>query len=150
MSTLNPAEEVQLARKLLKLHPWAGGAKFARTGGEANALSLRIARSYCKKTKIAFCGYHGWHDWYLASNLEDNKSLNGHLLPGLNPVGVPSNLKGTVLPFEYNDFEELKRLIKDNNIGAIKMEVQRTMPPENGFLKKVITWQGKQKLIFQE
>ena len=111
------------------MHPWANKVRFARTGGEANSIAVRIARAASGKDNIAICGYHGWHDWYLASNLEDNKSLNNHLLPGLNPVGVPSNLKGTVFPFEYNNFEELKRLIKDKNIGAIKMEVQRTMPP---------------------
>ena len=152
MSSLNCPEEVYLAEKLIEMHPWANKVRFARTGGEANSIAVRIARAASGKDNIAICGYHGWHDWYLASNLEDNKSLNGHLLPGLNPVGVPSNLKGTVLPFEYNDFEELKRLIKDNNIGAIKMEVQRTMPPENGFLKKVrdICTEKKIILIFDE
>ena len=49
MATLNSEEEFLLAKKLLKIHPWAGGVKFARTGGEANALSLRIARAFCQK-----------------------------------------------------------------------------------------------------
>ena len=152
MSSLNCPEEVYLAERLIEMHPWANKVRFARTGGEANSIAVRIARAASGKDNIAICGYHGWHDWYLASNLEDNKSLNNHLLPGLNPTGVPSNLKGTVFPFEYNNFEELKRLIKDKNIGAIKMEVQRTMPPKNGFLKKVrdICTEKRIILIFDE
>ena len=72
MSTLNCTEEVDLAEKLIELHPWAGKVRFARSGGEANAISIRLARAYTGKSKVAFCGYHGWHDWYLAANLKDN------------------------------------------------------------------------------
>ena len=89
---------MQLAEKLIKLHPWAHQVRFARSGGEANAISIRIARAYTGKSKIAFCGYHGWHDWYLAANLETNKNLNEHLLPGLKTAGVNKNLKGSIYP----------------------------------------------------
>ena len=70
MCTLNAPEEVYLARKLLKLHPWAGGVRYAKTGGESMALAIRIARSYSQKDTVLFCGYHGWHDWYLSANLD--------------------------------------------------------------------------------
>ena len=73
MSTLNCEEEVKLVEKLIKLHPWFEMGRLARTGGEANAIAIRIARAYSKKQNIAFCGYHGWHDWYLAANL--NKKI---------------------------------------------------------------------------
>ena len=63
MSTLNSLEEQSLAKELIKMHRWSDLAKFARTGGEANAIAIRIARAYNKKFKIAICGYHGWHDW---------------------------------------------------------------------------------------
>ena len=69
MSSLNSLEEYSLAKELLKIHKWADMAKFAKTGGEANALAIRIARAYTKTDKVAICGYHGWHDWYLAANL---------------------------------------------------------------------------------
>ena len=70
MSSLNCPEEVALAHKLISLHPWSSQARFARSGGEANAIAIRIARAYQKnRTKVAFCGYHGWHDWYLSANL---------------------------------------------------------------------------------
>lgn len=137
MSTFNCPEEVHLAERLVELHPWAHMVRFARSGGEANAVAIRIARAASGKDKVAFCGYHGWHDWYLAANLGDEQNLAGHLLPGLEPKGVPQNLRGSVLPFNYNNFVELEALVRNHDIGAIKMEVSRNMGPENGFLEKV-------------
>ncbi|OHE76667.1 MAG: aminotransferase class III [Verrucomicrobia bacterium RIFCSPHIGHO2_12_FULL_41_10] len=137
MSTLNCPEEVYLAERLVELHPWADMVRLARTGGEANAVAIRIARAASGRDKIAICGYHGWHDWYLAANLGDEQNLAGHLLPGLEALGVPQNLYGSVLPFRYNHFQELETLVRQHKIAAIKMEVSRNMEPEDGFLQKV-------------
>lgn len=137
MSTFNCPEEVYLAEKLIELHPWADMARFARSGGEANAIAIRIARAASGKDKVAICGYHGWHDWYLSANLGDDQSLDGHLLPGLEPKGVPRNLQGTVFPFNYNNYAELEALVNEHDIGVIKMEVVRNKGPEDNFLHKV-------------
>ena len=137
MSSLNAPEEVELTERLVELHPWADMARFARSGGEANSVAIRLSRAASGRDNVAFCGYHGWHDWYLASNLSDSKGLDGHLLPGLDPHGVPQNLKGSVYPFEYNNFDKLENLVKTKNIGVIKMEVYRNKEPENNFLQRV-------------
>ncbi len=137
MSTFNCPEEVYLAEKLVELHPWADMVRLARSGGEANAIAIRIARAASGKDKVAICGYHGWHDWYLSANLGDDANLAGHLLPGLEPNGVPQNLQGTVLPFVYNDFSELLEIVNQNDVGVIKMEVVRNQDPEDNFLHKV-------------
>jgi glutamate-1-semialdehyde 2,1-aminomutase len=153
MSTLNCPEEVFLAERLVELHPWSEMVRFARSGGEANAIAIRIARAASGREKVAICGYHGWHDWYLAANLGDDQNLAGHLLPGLQPDGVPAGLRGTVLPFRYNRFEELENLVRENpDIGIIKMEVARSEAPEPGFLQKVRQLASAQKivLIFDE
>ena len=152
MSTLNSPEEVYLAEKLIEIHPWADMARFARTGGEANAIAIRIARAASGKDKVAICGYHGWHDWYLSANLAEDDRLDGHLLPGLEAKGVPRNLKDTVLPFRYNHLAELETLIQNHDIGVIKMEVQRNEPPKDNFLlnvRKIATEKGI-ALIFDE
>ena len=152
MSTLNAPEEVYLAEKLIHLHPWADMARFARSGGEANAIAIRIARAATGKENVAVCGYHGWHDWYISANLGDNDGLSGHLLPGLDPNGVPTSLRGTVFPFSYNDFLGLKELVNKHDIGVIKMEVFRNSAPENDFLlevRKLATSKGI-VLIFDE
>lgn len=137
MSTLNCPEEVLLAERLVAMHPWADMVRFARSGGEANAIAIRIARAASGRDKVAVCGYHGWHDWYLSANLGNDEQLAGHLLPGLDPRGVPQNLRGTVFPFNYNCFDELEQLVQSQDIGVIKMEVVRNKGPEDHFLHKV-------------
>ena len=137
MSTLNCPEEVYLAEKLIEMHEWSDMARFARSGGEANAIAIRIARAAAGRDKIAICGYHGWHDWYLSANLNNKKSLDNHLLPGLETKGVPLNLKGSVFPFNYNRLDQLEAIVNNHEIGVIKMEVERSVAPEDQFLDKV-------------
>jgi glutamate-1-semialdehyde 2,1-aminomutase len=152
MSTLNCPEEVYLAEKLVELHPWADMVRLARTGGEADAIAVRIARAASGKDKVAICGYHGWHDWYLSANLGDEKNLAGHLLPGLEPNGVPQSLRGTVLPFSYNNLPELEALLGAHDVGVIMMEVSRNTGPQDDFLHKVrqLATQHGVVLIFDE
>tara|TARA_Y100000389_G_scaffold191064_1_gene216630 strand:- start:221 stop:1525 length:1305 start_codon:yes stop_codon:yes gene_type:complete len=151
MSSLNNINEYYLARDLLKLHPWFDMAKFARTGAEANAIALRIARAHTGKENVAVCGYHGWHDWYLAANYK-KKSLDSHLFPNLKSKGVIKSLKNNIFSFDYNNFNQLKKLIDTKNIGTIFMEVSRTYKPKNNFLQKIrrISQQKKIVLIFDE
>jgi len=139
MSTLNCAEEVELADLLCELHPWANMVRYARCGGEAMAVAVRVARASTGRDKIAFCGYHGWHDWYLAANLADDAALDGHLLSGLAPAGVPRGLLGTALPFRYNHLEELEAIVSENRneLAAIVMEPIRNVEPQPGFLESV-------------
>ncbi len=137
MSTLNCPEEVALAEKLVEINPWADMVRFARSGGEANSIAIRIARAASGKDNVAICGYHGWHDWYLSANHNGGDDLSGHLIPGLNPNGVPKNLKNSVFPFHYNNFEELLEIVHSKDIGVIKMEVMRNVGPEDNFLQKV-------------
>ena len=152
MSTLNCPEEVELAERLLDLHPWSDMARFARTGGEATSIAVRIARSASGKDKIAVCGYHGWHDWYLSANLGHKDQLDGHLLSGLQPNGVPKSLAQTVLTFNYNKIEELEKIITKHEIGTIIMEVSRNLEPQHNFLKWVRALASKHGivLIFDE
>ena len=152
LSSLNCTEEVSLAEELIKIHPWADMVKYARSGGEANSIAIRIARAASGNDKVAFCGYHGWHDWYLATNLKSKKNLNSHLLPSLKIGGVPKNLKNTIFPFKYNDFEQLKKIVNNQKIGVICMEVTRNEMPKDNFLKKVRKLATKKGivLIFDE
>jgi len=147
MTTFNCPEEVELSKKLIELHPWANMCKFARSGGEANAIAIRIARAASRKDGVAICGYHGWHDWYLSVNLRGKDKLSKHLLSGLDPNGVPKNLKNTVHPFNYGNINQLKKIIKNKNIGVIKMEVARNSLPDINFLKEVRKLANKNKIV---
>ena len=152
MSTLNCPEEVFLAEKLIEINPWADMVRFARTGGEANSIAIRIARAASGKENVAVCGYHGWHDWYLSANHNGEDELSKHLIPGLSPRGVPKKLKNSVFPFNYNDFEKLCTIVEKNDIGVIKMEVIRNIEPTDDFLMKVRDLATKKNivLIFDE
>jgi glutamate-1-semialdehyde aminotransferase len=139
MTTLNCPEEVELADLLCELHPWADMVRYARGGGEAMAVAVRIARARTGRDKVAFCGYHGWHDWYLSANLGDDDALDGHLLPGLEPLGVPRDLVGTAFPFSYNRIDELEAIVsvQRGELAAIVMEPIRNYEPEAGFLERI-------------
>ena len=138
-SSLNCPQEVDLAEELCRLHPWAVKARFARCGGEAMAVAVRIARAHTGRDKVAICGYHGWHDWYLAANLGTENALGEHLIQGLSPVGVPAALKGTALTFSYNDLASIEDVVvgHKNELAAIVMEPVRTVLPAPGFLEGV-------------
>ena len=143
MCAQNPPEEVELAELLLELHPWAEQVRFGRLGGETMTIAVRIARARTRRDKVAFCGYHGWHDWYLAANMPDQDGATAdrlgdwHLLPGLEPVGVPRGLGGTTLPFAYNQLEDLKAIVDahGSELAAIVLETTRNSEPEPGFLE---------------
>lgn len=152
--SLNCPDEVLLAQTLIELHPWAEQARFARCGGEALAIAARIARAATQRETIAFCGYHGWSDWYLAANLSTEQALDGHLLPGLNPRGVPRGLVNTALPFNYNRIDELAAIVRDHgsSLAAVIMEPTRNTKPASGFLEGVreLCDTCGAKLIFDE
>jgi glutamate-1-semialdehyde 2,1-aminomutase len=138
MSTLNCPEEVELVDQLVGIHEWADMGRLARTGGEACAVAVRIARSATGAEDVAVCGYHGWHDWYLAANLQDEGDpLAAHLLPGLNAKGVPKELQRTVTPFRYGDLEGLREWLETVRAAAIVMEVSRSTTPDQHFLREV-------------
>ncbi|MBW1941346.1 MAG: aminotransferase class III-fold pyridoxal phosphate-dependent enzyme, partial [Deltaproteobacteria bacterium] len=138
-SSLNCPEEVELAALLCELHPWAEMVRFTRSGGEAMTVAVRIARAYRGRDKIAFCGYHGWHDWYLSANLGTENALGEHLMAGLNPAGVPKNLAGTAFPFQYNRLDELQEIVSahGDDLAAVVMEPIRNFEPQEGFIEGV-------------
>ena len=152
--SLNCPEEVELAELLCELHPWVEMVRYARTGGEAMAIAVRIARAYTGRDKIAFCGYHGWHDWYLAANLGTENALGEHLISGLNPAGVPKALTGTAIPFRYNHLHELESIVATHihELAAIVMEPIRNEDPQPGFLEGVrgLADKANAVLIFDE
>lgn len=154
MCTLNAPEEVLLAEKLLELHPWADMVRYAKAGGEAMAMAVRIARAATQKDMVLVCGYHGWHDWYLAANLEKGDCLGAVHLKGLEPLGVPRGMAGTNRVFHYNDIEEFKKLVREyqGKIAAVIMEPVRNDYPEGDFLQEIrgITQKEGIVLIFDE
>ena len=154
MNTLNPPEDVELAEILMKIHPWAHNVRYCRTGGESMRIAIRLARAYNNREKILFSGYHGWHDWYLSANIKNKNSLNNHLLSGLEPLGVPKSLRGLMIPFNFNDYNDLKNIVEKNvkNCAAIVIEPCRDQLVEKKFLSSLRKLANKHNtvLIFDE
>jgi glutamate-1-semialdehyde aminotransferase len=139
MYSINHELEIELAEELVKTIPCAEMVRYAKSGGEACAIAVRIARGATGRDRVLFCGYHGWHDWYLAANLAAEANLNAHLFPGIEPIGVPRALAGTVLPFPYGDPAALGQLLDDNRgqVAAVIMEPLRSEEPSGGYLNAV-------------
>jgi glutamate-1-semialdehyde aminotransferase len=139
MYSVNHELEIELAEELCRTIPCAEMVRYAKCGGEACAMATRIARGATGRDKILFCGYHGWHDWYLAANLAEEASLNSHLFPGIEPIGVPAALKGTAVPFPYGDLAALGTLLDDHRgeVAAVIMEPLRSELPPEGYLAGV-------------
>ena len=152
--TISSEREIELAELLIERIPCAEMVRFARGGGDACAMAVRIARGATGRDIVLFCGYHGWHDWYIAANHLSDDPLTEHLLPEIDPTGVPKALRGTVLPFSYGDLARLEQLLDEHRgqVGAIIMEPMRSELPPPGFLERIreLATRENVALIFDE
>jgi glutamate-1-semialdehyde 2,1-aminomutase/spore coat polysaccharide biosynthesis protein SpsF len=140
MFTLPHPLETAAAERIIKCIPCAEMVRFGKNGSDATTAAVKLARAYTSKEKIITCGYHGWHDWYIAST-ERN-------------LGVPKCLKEIVLPLKYNDLNGLKEIISrhKSEIAGLIMEPVTSTPPKKNFLQEVrrITLENGIVLIFDE
>lgn len=152
--SVNHELEIELAEELVQTIPCAEMVRYAKGGGEACAIAVRIARGATGRDKVLFCGYHGWHDWYLAANLSAEGNLDAHLFSGIEPIGVPRALAGTAIPFPYGDLAALGTLLDAHRrqVAAILMEPLRSEQPPPGYLEGVarLARQHDVILIFDE
>ena len=132
--------ETDLANLLIQLIPSAEMVRFAKTGSDVTTASIRLARAYTGRDKIALCGYHGWHDWFIGTT---NRS-----------IGVPSAVKRLSSPFPFNNLSELEKMLKKepNSYAAVIIEPESTKKPEQKFLEGVrkLTKKFGALLIFDE
>src|SRR3989337_3837514 len=138
--TLMHPLEVEVAELLTEIIPCAEAVRYGKNGSDATTAAIRAARAYTGREKIAICGYHGWHDWYIITT-ERNK-------------GIPKIMKQFSFVFQYNNIESLKKLFDayPDEFAAVIMEPVGVTPPQNGFLKDVkkITKENGAVLIFDE
>ena len=152
-SANNPLE-LELAEELNATIPSSEMVRYAKGGGDACAVAVRIARGVTGRDKILICGYHGWHDWYQAANYEADPESGEFPFAGIEPIGVPKALAGTVIPFVYGDLEMLAALLDEHagEVAAIMMEPARSELPAPGYLETVQEMAAKHGvvLIFDE
>lgn len=138
-SLMHPLE-VELAELIIECVPCAEMVRYSKTGSEATSAAIRLSRAYIGREKIAFCGYHGWHDWYAVSTIRNK--------------GIPPSQKDFLYPFEYNKIETLEKIFEENKgeIAAVIMEPIGVEEPKDNFLQRVedLIHKNGSLLIFDE
>jgi glutamate-1-semialdehyde aminotransferase len=117
--------EVEVAERLRDLIPCAEMARFVKTGSEADAAAVRVARAATGRDVIVYCGYMGWHEWYAITTPRSK--------------GIPKDFARLVVPFEYNDLDSLERALDEHHgrVAAVFMEPVLLETPAPGFLAAV-------------
>jgi len=117
--------EIEVAEMLCERIPCAEMVRFGKNGNDATTAAVRLARHITGNNHILFCGYHGWQDWYICQT-----SMNS---------GIPDDIKKYSHRFNYNDIEDLKRLLEKFNdkTACIIMEPTSLIHPEGDYLKEV-------------
>lgn len=134
------ALEVEVAEMLVERVRCADMVRFGKNGSDATSAAIRAARAYTGREVVAACGYHGWHDWYIATTVRD--------------LGVPKAVKALTEVFTYNDPSSLEAIFDHHpgNVACVMMEGIGVEEPKDGFLEKVekICRQHGALLIFDE
>jgi glutamate-1-semialdehyde 2,1-aminomutase len=99
--------EYELCELIHQIIPNAESIRISKTGADVCSAAVRVARAYTRRDKVLCCGYHGWHDWYIATTSRDH--------------GIPEAVKSMSQTFKYNDLEDLSSKI-DNHTAAVIME----------------------------
>jgi glutamate-1-semialdehyde 2,1-aminomutase len=135
-SLTNPLE-VELSEKIRDTVPNVEAVRFSKTGCDVTTAAVRVARAFTKREKVLCCGYHGWHDWYIA--VTDRNA------------GIPEAVKDLTFTFNYNDIDSLIDSI-DEDTACVIMEPFVFEEPKNDFLQKVreVCDQNGSLLIFDE
>jgi glutamate-1-semialdehyde 2,1-aminomutase len=135
-SLMHPLE-VEVAELISDIIPNAEAVRYSKTGADVTSAAVRLARAYTGKKKILCCGYHGWHDWYIA--VTDRNA------------GVPEEMRELTYTFNYNDIDSVIDSI-DDDIAGIILEPVVFEEPRDNFLNKLrdITKEKGIVLIFDE
>ncbi len=138
--SLNNRLEAEVAEYICTMVPCAEQVRFAKNGSDATSAAIRLARAETARDFIACCGYHGWHDWYIATTTKN--------------AGIPKRVQDLSVSFQYNNISSLQKLIDQypQQIAAVILEPMNLEFPQNNFLSQVKTLcrQHDIVLIFDE
>ena len=132
--------EVELAERLVEIVPCAEMVRFGKNGSDATTGCVRVARAATGRDRIILCGYHGWHDWYVAKTVRNK--------------GVPKVEAGLSDRVPYNDLDAVRKVFKQypGEVAALIMEPAGAVEPAPDYLaelKELVHANGA-VLIFDE
>lgn len=130
-SLMHPLE-VEVAEMIRGTIPNAESVRYSKTGADVTSAAVRLARAYTRKNKILCCGYHGWHDWYVAVTARN--------------LGIPEAVQAISFTFNYNDIDSVKNSI-DDDIAAIILEPVVFNEPKDNFLHKLADLCNEKNII---
>ncbi len=131
--------EFKLAKELIKIIPSAEMVKFGKNGSDVTSAAIRLSRAYTKKDYVIRVGYHGWHEWHIASTTRNK--------------GIPKEYKKLTLVTKYNDIKAVRKIIDSNKkIAAIILEPMSFERPINNYLMELrkLCTKNNIVLIFDE
>lgn len=124
LMSLSSALEVELAELLVATVPCAEMVKLAKSGSDATGAAVRLARHATGRDHVVLCGYHGWHDWSIATTTR--------------PYGIPEAVRSLSHAFPFNDLGALEKLLESHSVAAVIVEPGRFEEPAPGFLRGVV------------
>lgn len=135
-SLMHPLE-VEVAQLINKVVPNAESIRYSKVGADVTSAAVRLARAYTGRNKVLCCGYHGWHDWYIAVT-DRNK-------------GIPQSIQDLSYTFNYNDIQSVIDSI-DEDTACVILEPFVFDEPKDNFLHKLrdICTENGTVLIFDE
>jgi len=135
-SMMHPLE-VEVAEMIREIIPNAEMVRYSKTGADATSAAIRLARAYTGRSKVLCCGYHGWHDWYIAVT-DRNR-------------GIPQSIQDLSYTINYNDVQSVIDSI-DEETACVILEPVVFEAPKDNFLHRLkeICVQNGSLLIFDE
>jgi glutamate-1-semialdehyde 2,1-aminomutase len=117
---LPPALEEEVAAELCRLIPWVERVRFLKTGAEALAAAVRLARLATGRDAVLGCGYHGWLDWCQVGEGR----------------GVPAATRALYGELPYNDAQRTRALVRarGSQLAAVVFEPFILAPPDPEWL----------------
>lgn len=120
-SLMHPLE-VEVAELISEVVPHAERVRFSKTGADVTSAAVRLARAHTGRKRVACCGYHGWHDWYVSTTSRS--------------TGVPQETSGLVSTFQYNDIASAEAVVTEETACVI-LEPMLFESPRNNFLREL-------------
>ncbi|MGQ0603297.1 MAG: aspartate aminotransferase family protein [Anaerolineales bacterium] len=121
--------EIEVAEKIIRLHPGVERLRYANSGTEATMHAVRLARAYTGREKIIKLegAYHGNHDYALWStaNMPHNSGGSPRSpIPVAQSSGIPTAARELIQLLRFNDFEMAERVFRDkgHEIAALLLE----------------------------